>query len=83
MQAVALAAVAGVHLEGTYTGKTLSAALDHGRKGRLEDKAVLFWNTYSSADISGLAAAAEPSAVPVRLRAYFDGDVQPLDLEMP
>jgi 1-aminocyclopropane-1-carboxylate deaminase/D-cysteine desulfhydrase-like pyridoxal-dependent ACC family enzyme len=81
MEAVRMAADAGVRLEGTYTGKTLSALLAHGRSGRLEGKTVLFWNTYSSADISALVAGAEVSRVPARLRGYFTADLQPLDRE--
>jgi 1-aminocyclopropane-1-carboxylate deaminase/D-cysteine desulfhydrase-like pyridoxal-dependent ACC family enzyme len=81
MEAVRLAAQVGIRLEGTYTGKTLSALLAHGRDGRLEGRTVLFWNTYSSADISALIAGADVSQVPARLRGYFADDVQPLDRE--
>jgi 1-aminocyclopropane-1-carboxylate deaminase/D-cysteine desulfhydrase-like pyridoxal-dependent ACC family enzyme len=81
MEAVNIAADAGLHLEGTYTGKALAAMLAHGRSGRLEGKTVLFWNTYSSADISALVAGADGSRVPARLRGYLTDDVQPLDRE--
>jgi 1-aminocyclopropane-1-carboxylate deaminase/D-cysteine desulfhydrase-like pyridoxal-dependent ACC family enzyme len=39
----------GMHLETTYTGKAFSALLADARAGRLDQKRVLFWNTYSSA----------------------------------
>lgn len=83
MEAVRIAADADVHLEGTYTGKTLSAMLAHGRVGRLEGKTALFWNTYSSADISALLTGADVSRVPARLRGYFTAEVQPLDRDAP
>jgi 1-aminocyclopropane-1-carboxylate deaminase/D-cysteine desulfhydrase-like pyridoxal-dependent ACC family enzyme len=82
VEAVRLAADAGVRLEGTYTGKTLSAALARGREGRLEAITMLLWNTYSSADISDLAVG-DGSRLPVRLRGYFADDVQPLDRDRP
>jgi 1-aminocyclopropane-1-carboxylate deaminase/D-cysteine desulfhydrase-like pyridoxal-dependent ACC family enzyme len=81
MEAVGIAADAGLHLEGTYTGKALAAMLAHGRSGRLEGKTVLFWNTYSSVDISALVAGADVSRVPARLRGYFTAELQPLDRE--
>jgi 1-aminocyclopropane-1-carboxylate deaminase/D-cysteine desulfhydrase-like pyridoxal-dependent ACC family enzyme len=79
MDAVRLAAASGLRLEGTYTGKTLSALLAHGRAGRMDGRTVLFWNTYNSRDLSPLAGAADPSRVPMRARSYFEQDVQPLD----
>ncbi|MFA5074529.1 MAG: pyridoxal-phosphate dependent enzyme [Candidatus Babeliales bacterium] len=36
-----------VKLDGTYSGKTFSALLDHATKGLLKNKKVLFWNTFS------------------------------------
>jgi 1-aminocyclopropane-1-carboxylate deaminase/D-cysteine desulfhydrase-like pyridoxal-dependent ACC family enzyme len=81
IEAIGIAAEAGVRLEGTYTGKALAAMLAHGRSGRLEGKTVLFWNTYSSADISALVAGADVSQVPARLRGYFSAELQPLDRE--
>lgn len=37
-----------IHLETTYTGKTLAACLDYCRSAGGEEK-ILFWNTYNSA----------------------------------
>ena len=36
-----------IKLEHTYSGKTLSALADDAGKGKLKDKVVLFWNTFS------------------------------------
>ena len=80
MEAVRLAeAGAGLHLDGTYTGKALSALLARGREGALKSARVLFWDTYNSRDIDGLAAKTDVTRVPSRLRPYFDHDVQGLD----
>lgn len=50
-EAVALAANHGLHLETTYTGKTLAAVIADARNNQLADKTVLFWNTYNSRPI--------------------------------
>jgi D-cysteine desulfhydrase len=81
MEALRAAHASGLHLEGTYTGKTFSAILAHGRAGRLEARTVLFWNTYSSADITALTDSADASRVPARLRDYLTAEPQPLDRE--
>jgi 1-aminocyclopropane-1-carboxylate deaminase/D-cysteine desulfhydrase-like pyridoxal-dependent ACC family enzyme len=81
MEAVALAGKAGLHLEGTYTGKTLAALLAHGRAGALEGRTVLLWDTYNSRDTSSLMAGVSADVLPARLRAYFEQDVQELDRE--
>jgi len=49
MDAVCLARdLEGLELEGTYTGKTLSAIIDTAHKGELKDKVVLFLDSYNS-----------------------------------
>ncbi len=47
-EAVRVAKESGLHLETTYTGKTLAALRADADAGRLGDKIVLFWNTYNS-----------------------------------
>jgi D-cysteine desulfhydrase len=47
-EAVALAEANNMHLETTYTGKTLAALIADARAGKLAGKTALFWNTYSS-----------------------------------
>ena len=63
-EAIALAAQhGGLHLEQTYTGKTLAALVADGRSGRLgRDATVLFWNTYSSLPLGPLLPADASSA---------------------
>ncbi len=70
--AVRDAAAAGLALETTYTGKALAALLADARAGRLDGKRVLYWHTYSSADLSPLVRAAPPpEAWPRALRRYL------------
>ena len=64
----------GLELDVTYTAKTLACVLADARAGRLADTPVLFWNTCNSSDLSRLAADAKPSALPRRLRRYFEID---------
>ena len=69
--AIALAdAAAGLHLDPTYTGKTLAALLARGSAGGLTDRTVVFWNTYNSRDISALVEAGDPAHLPAGLREY-------------
>lgn len=59
-------------LETTYSGKALAALLADRDKGELDDKSILFWNTYSS----GAAAAPDNlslDGVPEQLRALLKG----------
>lgn len=80
MEAVRLAHdLAGLKLEGTYTGKALSAALHDGRAGALRGKHVLFWNTYNSADFSAEIAELDYHELPAALHRFFEEPVQPLD----
>jgi D-cysteine desulfhydrase len=51
----------GIELETTYTGKTAAALLR--RAGARGDR-VLYWNTFSSVDLSARLAAAEPGNLP-------------------
>jgi 1-aminocyclopropane-1-carboxylate deaminase/D-cysteine desulfhydrase-like pyridoxal-dependent ACC family enzyme len=55
----------GLQLETTYTGKTAAALLARARSG----KTMLFWDTFSSADIAPLVAKADPRTVPVEFHA--------------
>ncbi len=80
MEAVRMAArLEDLHLEGTYTGKTMSALVAEARAGALRDATVLFWDTYNSRETSALTAGADYRDLPAEARAYFESDVQPLD----
>ena len=68
-----------LHLEGTYTGKTMAALIEDGRAGRLRHKTVLFWNTYNSRESAVDAKAFDYAVLPPGLQRYFTDPVQPLD----
>jgi len=69
--AVEAAAVDGLHLEGTYTGKAMAALLEDGHAGRLAGRRVLFWNTYNSRP---LPAPGEVAQLPGPLQGYVMGE---------
>jgi len=56
-EAIARAARCGVQLEMTYTGKTLAALLERGRRVGWPERPVLFWNTYNGVDVDARAPA--------------------------
>jgi len=79
--AVRASSADGLHLEGTYTGKTMAALLSGIDDGALAGLDVLFWNTYNGRDISSLSARAAVGDLPEPFRRYFDEEVQELDRE--
>jgi D-cysteine desulfhydrase len=82
LDAVELAGrLAGVKLEGTYTGKAFAALVHDARKGLLGGKTVLFWNTYNSTDISSGIAGADYHSLPRAFHRYFTPDVQTASAE--
>ena len=74
-RAVERAASSGILLETTYTGKTFAALVADAEAGLLDGKRVLFWNTFSSADLAPLLAAApDPATLPRRLAELFSAE---------
>jgi 1-aminocyclopropane-1-carboxylate deaminase/D-cysteine desulfhydrase-like pyridoxal-dependent ACC family enzyme len=73
-EAVRRAAQAGLILETTYTGKVMAALLADAASGHLDGRRVLFWHTYSSADLAPLLARghARIDAAPARLRSVLE-----------
>jgi 1-aminocyclopropane-1-carboxylate deaminase/D-cysteine desulfhydrase-like pyridoxal-dependent ACC family enzyme len=66
-----------IELETTYTGKTLSALMgfiDQNRNA-LQNKKILFWNTFSSVDQSEKIAQMDYHDLNPRLHKYFDGTI--------
>jgi len=58
LEAIALAKnLEGLKLDGTYTGKTLSAIIDWARKSELKNKVTLFHNSYNSRPLENLVPA--------------------------
>ena len=69
----------GIRLEGTYTGKALAGTLDYIHKNQLERQTHLFWNTYSSADLSSVAQTIDYRDLPRAFHRYFEQPCQALD----
>jgi D-cysteine desulfhydrase len=72
------AALAGIRLEGTYSGKAFAALLADLDAGTLEGQRVLFWDTYSSAPPPDLSAV-DYRELPAWFHYYFEHPVQSLD----
>jgi len=69
----------GIELDGTYTGKTLAALVDDAKRGGLQGRSVLFWNTLNSRDFSDIVSGLDYHDLPHRFHRYFEEAVQPLD----
>jgi 1-aminocyclopropane-1-carboxylate deaminase/D-cysteine desulfhydrase-like pyridoxal-dependent ACC family enzyme len=69
----------GIQLEGTYTGKAMAALIADSLVGRLEGKAILFWNTYNSMQFPAEALERNYARLPFPLHGYFERPFQPLD----
>ena len=70
-----------IKLEGTYTGKTLAALIDDGKKGLLKDKTILFWDTYNSWDFKDITDNISYKSLPGGFHHYFTEEVQPLEMD--
>ena len=73
----------GIALDGTYTGKSLAGALDYTRRRQWQDRVILFWDTYNSADLSAQAAGVDYHDLPRPFHPYFETPVQRLDTDTP
>jgi len=69
----------GIKLDGTYTGKTMAAMLDHIKDPENQNEVILFWNTYNAIDFSKKIGEVDCHCLPQPFQCYFDEDVQPLD----
>ena len=70
---------AGIPANGAYTAKAFAALVGDAAAGMLAGKVVLFWNTFNSRDLAGVAATVDYRRLPRPFRRYFTGDLQPLD----
>jgi D-cysteine desulfhydrase len=66
----------GIKLDGTYTGKTLAAALDFIKRNGLEGRPCLFWNTLSSVDLYPSVRDIDYHDLPAGLHRYFTEPLQ-------
>jgi len=67
-----IARTEGIGLENTYTGKTLAALVDDARSGGLEDKTVLFWDSYNYRSFDDLIADVDYRELPEEFHTYFE-----------
>lgn len=70
---------AGIEANGTYTAKAFAAVVHDARQRLLNDKTVLFWNTYNSRPFPDAVAAMDYHWLLPAFYRYFETDVQPLD----
>ena len=71
----------GVHLEGTYTGKALAAALDMGKELRANES-ILFVNTYNSADLDPYIKGLDYRLLPEPFHRFFTEPCRALEYEL-
>jgi D-cysteine desulfhydrase len=76
-----LTELAGLPANGAYTAKAFAALAGDAAAGQLAGKAVLFWNTFNSRDLAGVAAAVDYRQLPRAFHRYFTGALQPLERE--
>lgn len=74
-----LHATEGIKLEGTYTGKTFAALIAHAKAHKLQNKTVLFWNSFSAGSYAHLTNQVSYKQLPSELHYYFTSALQPLD----
>ena len=80
MAAVELTAVTeDITLDGTYTGKTMAAMLDHVKDPSNRNEVILFWNTYNAIEFSNKIEAFDCECLPDSFHCYFKEEVQLLD----
>ncbi len=66
----------GIHLDTTYSGKALACMLKHIQEGRSSKGPILFWNTYSSADLNALDIKYEDyKQLPKSFHQFFHEDL--------
>ncbi len=76
-EAIALAAkYAGLKVEGVYTGKALAALIGAYCKEDRGDSVVMFWHTFNSVDLSGIAAAQDYHDLPEEFHQYFECEIE-------
>ncbi len=69
----------GIKLDGTYAGKAFAALVAHAQKQTLQDKTVLFWNSFSSGNYTQLTSSVDYKQLPQALHLYFESQLQQFD----
>lgn len=63
--------MANLQLDEMFTANAFAALIADGESGALQDKTVLWWNTYSSIDFSAQIASADYRELPKFFQQYF------------
>lgn len=70
-----------IKLESTYSGKAFAAMIRDINEKHLQEKNVLFWNTFCSGRFDELISSQEEyKKLPQNLHYYFETSISPLDL---
>jgi D-cysteine desulfhydrase len=69
----------GIKLDGTYTGKTMAAIINHFKYHGKRNEITLFWNTYNARDFLDTIKETDYHELPQSCHCYFEEDAQPLD----
>lgn len=70
----------GIRLDGTYTAKAMAALIAHAKQGILQDKVLLFWNTYCDQSSIDRVPDVDYHRLPIGLHRFFEEPVQALDV---
>lgn len=62
-------------LDGTYSAKAFAALLDYANNRFLDNKTVLFWNTFCAEDFTSITDTIDYHKLPDALQQYFDATV--------
>jgi len=73
----------GIKLDGTYTGKTMAAALDFLTRNGMCGRPALFWNTLNSADLWPQVKDLDYHALPAEFHRYFEEPLQEEEMGCP
>jgi len=73
----------GIKLDGTYTGKTMAAALDFLTRNGMCGRPALFWNTLNSADLWPQVKDLDYHALPAEFHKYFEEPLQEEEMGCP
>lgn len=73
----------GIKLDGTYTGKTMAAAIDFLARNNLQGRPALFWNTLSSADLWPTVKDLDYHVLPPEFYRYFEEPLQEEEMGYP
>jgi len=71
-QAARMAAdLEGLELDVSYTAKTMACLIERARSGLAPEGSIVFWNTYSTVDLSASTSGVGVADLPARLQRYF------------